>query len=53
MLLIPLNLPGNLRKSAASVMLTGIIPGPAEAKNTDPHVDVLDNELLALNDMRV
>ena len=53
MLLIPLNLPQNLRKSAASIMLAGIIPGPREAKNTDPYVDVLVDELLALNNTRV
>ena len=53
MLLIPLNLPLNLCKSAASIMLTGIIPGPGEAKNTDPYVDVLVDELLALNNTRI
>ena len=53
-MLIPLNLPHNLRKSAASIMLTGIIPGPGEAKNLDPYVDVLVDELLDLNNgMRV
>ena len=53
MLLVPLNLPQSLRSSARSVLLTGIIPGPAEVKNTDPYVDVLIDEILKLQNTPV
>ena len=53
MMLIPLNFPHNVRKPAASIMLTAIIPGPGEAKNLDPYVDVLVDELLELNNIRM
>ena len=43
MLLVPLNLPQSL---PISIMLAGIIPGPAEVKNTDPYLDVLVDEIL-------
>lgn len=46
MLLVPLNLP---RISSQSVMLTGIIPGPLEVKNTDPYIDVLIDEIIQMN----
>ena len=51
MLLVPLNLPQNLRTSAMSIMLAGIIPGPSEVKNTDPYVDVLVDEILELQNV--
>lgn len=53
MLLVPLNLPQSLRSSARSILLTGIIPGPAEVKNTDPYVDVLVDEILKLQNTPV
>ena len=49
MILVPLNLPQYCRNSSQSLMLTGIIPGPAEVKNTDPYIDVLVDELLQIN----
>ena len=52
-LLVPLNLPQSLRSSVRSILLTGIIPGPAEVKNTDPYVDVLVDEILKLQNTRV
>ena len=52
-LLVPLNLPQSLCSSARSILLTGIIPGPAEVKNTDPYVDVLVDEILKLQNTPV
>lgn len=52
-LMVPLNLPQSLRTSARSIMLTGIIPGPAEVKNTDPYVDVLVDEIFELQNTPV
>ena len=53
MLLVPLNLPQSLRISPRSNMLAGIIPGPAEVKNTDPYLDVLVDEILDLHNKPV
>ena len=53
MLLVPLNLPQSLRISPRSIMLAGIIPGPAEVKNTDPYLDVLVDEILDLHNKPV
>ena len=53
MLLVPLNLPQSLRISPRSIMLAGIIPGPAEVKNTDPYLDVLVDDILDLHNKPV
>lgn len=50
MLLVPLNLS---KITSQSIMLTGIIPGPSEVKNTDPYVDVLIDEMLQINNTEV
>ena len=39
--------------TSTSMMLMGLIPGPAEPKNTDPYVDVLVDDILDLNAMTV
>lgn len=48
-----LNLPQHLRRLPGSVMLTGLISGPREPKNTDPYVDVLVDDILHLNTLVV
>lgn len=35
------------------MILTGLIPGPKEPKNTDAYVDVLVNDIVALNKLTV
>ena len=42
-------MPEIIRKRSASTMLVGIIPGPREALNTDPYLDVLVDEVTQLN----
>ena len=49
-LLVPLNLP---KVSSQTILLTGIIPGPSEVKNTDPYIDVLVDEIMELNNTEV
>lgn len=44
-----LNLPSRLRITFGPMMLVGIIPGKSEPKNTDPYLDILVDELPALN----
>ena len=51
--LVPLNLPHHIRMTSTSMMLMGLIPGPAEPKNTDPYVDVLVDDILDVNVMTV
>lgn len=34
---------------SGSILLTGLIPGPREPKNTNPYVDVLVDDVLMLN----
>ena len=49
--LIPLNLPDHIRKKSGSMFLTGIIPGRYEPKNMDPYVDLIVDDIMALNSM--
>lgn len=44
-----LNLPSNLRRVAGFLQLVGIIPGRSEAKNTDPYMQVLVDDLKSMN----
>ena len=53
MFLMNLNLPPHIRKLAGSIMLTGIIPGPREPKHIDPYVDVLVDDIMHLNTLKV
>lgn len=39
--------------TSTAMMLMGLIPGPAEPKNTDPYVDVLVDDILDVNVMTV
>ena len=43
-----LNLPIDIRTKSTSLFLVGIIPGPKEAKNMNPYLEVLIDELLDL-----
>lgn len=53
MFLTILNLPPHIRRLAGSIMLTGLIPGPHEPKSTDPYVDVLVDDIMHLNTLKV
>ena len=53
MFLTILNLPPHVRRLAGSIMLTGLIPGPREPKNTDPYVDVLVDDIMHLNTLKI
>ena len=48
-----LNLPPYVRRQAGSMMLTGLIPGPREPKNTNPYVDVLVDDIMHLNTLTI
>ena len=43
-----LNLPINIRTKPSSLFLVGIIPGKREAKNVDPYLELVTDELLDL-----
>ena len=53
MFLMNLNLPPHVRRLAGSIMLTGLIPGPHQPKHTDPYVDVLVDDIMHLNTLKV
>lgn len=53
MFLMNLNLPSHVRKLAGAIMLTGLIPGPREPKFIDPYIDVLVDDIMHLNTLRV
>lgn len=53
MSLVVLNLPHHIRIKAGSMLLTGLIPGPKEPKETDPYVDVLVDDVMSLNKLTV
>ena len=44
-----LNLPRNIRNLPGSMCLVGIIPGKAEPRNMDPYLDIIVDEIIALN----
>ena len=46
-----LNLPHEIRMLSASAMLTGLIPGPSEPKNTNAYVDVLIDDIMTLDNL--
>ena len=51
-----LNLPRVIRQSFANLLLVGIIPagdGGKEAKNLNPYLDILVDELLSLSNQRI
>lgn len=52
-LLVILNLPHQIRMQSSSMILTGLIPGPKEPKNTDAYVDVLVDDIMDLNTLAV
>lgn len=47
--LFPLNFPAHVRKLSSSMMLVGIIPGPKEMLNIDPYLDIVVDDVTALN----
>ena len=51
--LVILNLPHHIRMLSASAMLTGLIAGPNEPKNTNAYVDVLIDDILHLNTLKI
>ena len=51
--LVILNLPHYIRMLSASAMLTGLIAGPNEPKNTNAYVDVLVDDILYLNSLKI
>ena len=51
--LFPLNLPGSVRKLSTSLMLARIIPGPKEAKNIDPYMEIIIDNVLSLNGIEI
>ena len=53
MSLVVMNLPHHLRIMAGSMLLTRLIPGPKEPKNTDPYVDVLVDDVMSLNKLKI
>ena len=53
MTLVVLNFPHHIRMRAGSMILTGLIPGPREPKQTDPYVEVLVDDVLSLNKLKV
>lgn len=53
MTLVVLNFPHHVRMRAGSMILAGLIPGPKEPKNTDPYVEVLVDDVLSLNKLKV
>ena len=46
-------IPISIRMLSGSILLTGLIAGPREPKNTNPYVDVLVNDVLKLNTLTV
>ena len=48
-----LNLPRNIRNTAGSMLLSGIIPGRSEPKTMDPYVDILVEELIEINGLEL
>ena len=44
-----LNLPRHLRNLAGSLLLSGIIPGRSEPRNTDPYLELIVDELVQVN----
>lgn len=52
-LLFPLSLPHQIRKSSGSMMLVGIVPGPNEPRDFDPYLDVIVDDILALNKLEM
>ena len=44
-----LNFPFPHRTSSGNLLLAGIIPGKSEPKNLDPYIDVLVDEIIAVN----
>ena len=52
-LLFPLNLPDQIRKSSGSMMLAGIIPGPNEPREFDPYLDIIVDDILSLNNVEM
>ena len=53
MSLVILNFPHHLRIKSGSLLLTGLIPGPKEPKETDPYVNVLVDDIMTLNKLTV
>ena len=51
--LFVLNLPSQMWKKPNSMLLTGIIPRPGEPKDFDSYVDIIVDEILNLNGVRV
>lgn len=51
--LIPLNLPQHIRMKPGAMLLSGIIPGPKEPKNMDPYIDVVVDDIMALEKVMV
>lgn len=51
--LVILNLPHHLRMLSASAMLTGLIAGPLEPKNTNSYVDLLVDDVMHLNTLTI
>lgn len=52
-ILFPLSLPHEIRKSSGSMMLTGIVPGPNEPRDFDPYLNVIVDDILALNELEM
>ena len=53
MTLVLLNFPHHIRMLAGSMILTGLIPGPKEPKKTDAYVEVLVDDVLSLNKLKL
>lgn len=52
-LLVIVNLPQQIRMLSGSIVMTGLIPGPKEPKNTDAYVDVLIDDIMDLNTLTI
>ena len=46
-------MPHHIRMQSGSAMLTGLIPGPKEPKNTNEYVNVLVDDILHLNTLSI
>ena len=51
--LFPLNLPENVRRSSSSMVLVGIIPGPGEPMEFDPYMEVVVDDIFSLNKLEM
>lgn len=47
------HLPHQIRKSSGSMMLVGIVLGPNEPRDFDPYLDVIVDDILALNKLEM